>query len=74
MVKVKNIDALVDDLMTRPPPGATRPTKPTKPKDGDFVKQAADNLSANFAFMDDIHYFIARTGFLSRLSNAAFLV
>jgi len=28
MVKVNNTDALVDDLMNRPPPGA-RPTKPT---------------------------------------------
>jgi hypothetical protein len=73
MVKVNNTDALVDDLMNRPPPGA-RPTKPTKPKDGDFVKQAADNLSANFAFIYDIHYFIARSGFSSRLRNAAFLV
>jgi len=77
MVKVNNITALVDDLMTRPPPPppkGTRPTKPTKPKDGDFVEQAAKNLSANFAFVSDIHYFIARSGFLSRLSNAAFFV
>jgi hypothetical protein len=77
IVNIKNIDALVDDLMTRPPPSppkGTRPTKPTKPKDGDFVKQAAKNLSANFAFVFDIHYFIARSGFLSRLRNAGFLV
>ena len=74
MVQVKNIDALVDDLMSKSPPGATRPAKPAKAKDGDFVKQAANNLSANFAFVYDIHYFIARSGFLSRLRNAAFLV
>lgn len=75
LVKVNNIDALVDDLMTRPPlppPKGTRSAKPTKPRN--FVEQAADNLSANFAFVFDIHYFIARSGFLSRLSNAAFLV
>jgi hypothetical protein len=46
MVKVKSIDALVDELMTRPPPRGTRPTKPTQPKDGDFVEQAANNLSS----------------------------
>ena len=73
MVKVNNIDALVDDLMIRPPPPPPKGSKaPTKPMN--FVEQAATNLSANFAFVFDIHYFIAWSGFLSRLKNAAFLV
>jgi hypothetical protein len=73
MVKINNIEALVDDLMTRPPPGRKLPTKPAKPQDGDYVKQAAENLKANFAFVDDIHYMIARAFFLSQLRKAAFL-
>src|SRR5258708_29063118 len=73
MVKVDNIDAVVDDLMTRPPPPPPKgagPTKPTRPKN--FVEQAATNLSANFAFVEGegIHYFTAKAGFLSRLRNA----
>ncbi|MFO1350256.1 MAG: hypothetical protein U1F68_06080 [Gammaproteobacteria bacterium] len=80
-VKVGNLEAVVDDLITRPPPGSKPGAKPAKPKDGDFVRVAAENLSANFVFVEynaktgtgDIHYFIARAFFLSRLRAANFL-
>lgn len=64
------IDSVVDDLMTRPSPKAKPSTKPAK----SFVEQAADNLMANFIFVeqDDIHYFIARAFFLSKLRSAPF--
>ncbi len=73
-VNVSNyIGSVVDDLMARPAPiRGMPPAKPPKPKDGDFVEQAAKNLSANYIFPDDVHYFIARAFFLSRLRNAAF--
>jgi hypothetical protein len=72
--KVSNyIGSVVDDLMTRPVPiRGGPPAKPPKPKDGDFVETAARNLKANYIFPDDVHYFIARAFFLSRLRNAAF--
>jgi hypothetical protein len=66
-------EARLDEFMTHPPPGHKSPTKAAKPRDGDYVKQAADNLRANVHFMDDIHYFIAREFFLSRLRQADFL-
>lgn len=73
------IDSVVDDLMTRPPPKAKPAAKPAKPKDGDFVAQAAANLLANFIFVEAdaaetgrTHYFIARAFFASRLRNATF--
>jgi hypothetical protein len=67
------IGSVVDDLMARPVPiRGMPPAKPPKPKDGDFVEQAAKNLSNNYIFPDDVHYFIARAFFLSRLRNVAF--
>jgi hypothetical protein len=73
MVKVDNIDATVDELMTRPPP---KPIQPKKPMN--FVEQATTNLRANFAFVEgetmEMHYLTAKVGFLSRLRNAGFLV
>lgn len=68
----KTIGPLVDDLMTRPVPGAKPPKTPPRPRDGDFVKQAADQLNANFAFIPDVHYTIARAFFEARLRDAAF--
>jgi len=73
MVKVDNIDATVDELMTRPPP------KPIQSKKAmNFVEQAATNPRTNFAFVEgetmEMHYLTAKVGFLSRLRNAGFLV
>jgi hypothetical protein len=66
------IGSVVDDLMARPVPiRGMPPQKPSKPKDGDFVEQAARNLKENYIFPDDVHYFIARAFFASRLRNAA---
>ena len=67
------IGSVVDDLMGRPAPiRGMPPAKPPKPKDGDFVEQAAKNLGDNYIFPDDVHYFIARAFFASRLRDAAF--
>jgi hypothetical protein len=73
MVKVNDLDpGFVDDVMMPPPPKGAPPRHPRKPPPGEFVQQAADNLSAKLAFPAEIHYVIARTGFLSRLSNLHF--
>jgi hypothetical protein len=67
------IGSVVDDLMARPAPVRGKPpAKPPKPMDGDFVAQAATNLGSNYIFPSDVHYFIARAFFLSRLRNAKF--
>jgi hypothetical protein len=67
------IGSVVDDLMARPVPiRGMPPPKPPKPQDGDFVAQAAKNLSNNYIFPEDVHYFIARAFFLSRLRKVVF--
>ncbi len=86
MVKVNNISAVVDDLMTRPAPQS--PGKPSKvvakpgakaiakPQPGAFVKQAIANLKANFIFPENdaaMHYVIPRAFLSARLRDATFL-
>jgi hypothetical protein len=75
----KFVSPNVDDLMSRLPAGRKPPAPPAKgkappkPPDGEFLKQAIANLSANYAFPKDIHYITARMGLLSRLRGATFL-
>jgi hypothetical protein len=69
-IGLANVD--VDKLMNQSPPGAKPPARPAVPKDGDFVAQAAGNLTSQVAFGDDIHYDIARDFFLERLKNVTF--
>lgn len=56
----------VDDLMSRVPPARMLPKHY---KDFNFVQKMAANLAANAVFPDDVHYFIAKTFFLSRLKD-----
>lgn len=70
LVSQAAVDEAVDTILSRPLP---TPPPPTKAKDGDFVKEAADKMRANYAFPDDVHYFIAKYFFLTQLRNADFL-
>jgi hypothetical protein len=67
MVKVNDLDpAYVDGLMMpAKPAGAPKGKKPA----GEFVQGAIKNMRDAIAFPGDIHYVIARDGFLSRLSK-----
>jgi hypothetical protein len=67
MVKVNDLDpAYVDGVMMPIKPGDT--LKGKKPA-GEFVQGAIKNMRDTIAFPSDIHYIIARDGFLSRLSK-----
>jgi hypothetical protein len=69
MVKVNDLDpAYVDGFMIPAEPGGTGLKRKGK-SPGDFVKAAIKNVKDAFPFPDDIHYMIARGGFLSRLSK-----
>ena len=70
------IDKVADDLIARAKPPAAAPARPTAAKDGEFVKQAAENFRAGYIFpfndsdaRGGIHYFIARAFLLERLRN-----
>ena len=54
-----DIDAAFDDLLSHPP---------AKPRD--IFKKLHDPLDAKYSFPKDVHYMIAREGFLERLKGA----
>jgi hypothetical protein len=72
LVKVNDLDpTFVDGLMI--PPAPDGPPLKYKPRPhGEFVQQAISNVRSGVAFPKDIHYIIARGGFLNRLSNFGF--
>jgi hypothetical protein len=59
--------AFVDEFMVPVLPSGAAPERKSKP-DGDFLQQAIRN-ARDFPFPNDIHYMIARGGFLSRLAT-----
>ena len=69
MVKVNDLDpSFVDSFMIPPTPdGAPFKHKP-RPQ-GEFLQQAIKNVREAFPFPKDIHYMIARGGFVDRLSK-----
>jgi hypothetical protein len=67
MVKVNDLDpAYVDGLMMPAKPAEAPKVKKVS---GEFVQGAIRNVRDAVAFPGDIHYIIARDGFLSRLSK-----
>jgi hypothetical protein len=68
VVTVNDLDpAFVDEFMVPVLPSGASPERKSKP-DGDFLQQAIRN-ARDFPFPADIHYMIARGGFLSRLGT-----
>jgi hypothetical protein len=67
MVKVNDLaPSFVDSLMIPPTVGRT----PFKHKPhGEFLQQAITNVRNAIPFPEDIHYIIARDGFLDRLNK-----
>jgi hypothetical protein len=68
VVTVNDLDpAYVDEFMTSVlPSGVSSEKKPMA--SGDFLRQVIKNAK-DFPFPEDIHYMIARGGFLSRLGT-----
>jgi hypothetical protein len=72
------IDKVADDLIARAKPTAAPPSRTSAAKDGEFVKQAAENFKAGYIFpfnegdaRGGIHYFIARAFLLERLRSVS---
>ena len=68
VVTVNDLDpAFVDEFMVPVLPSGASTAGKSK-EDGDFLRQAIKN-ARDFTFPEDIHYMIARGGFLSRLAT-----
>ena len=69
MVKVNDLDpAFVDSFMI-PPTMDGAPLRHKPIQHGEFLQNAIKNVRQAFPFPKDIHYMIARGGFLDRLSK-----
>jgi hypothetical protein len=69
MVKVNDLDPAFVDRFMLPPTADVTPSKRKSRPDRTFLEQAIANVRREFPFPEDIHYMIARGGFLDRLSK-----
>lgn len=70
MVRVNDLDpAFVDRFMIPQVADQPRLNHKPSPQHGEFLQHAISNVRDAFPFPKDIHYMIARGGFLSRLSK-----
>ena len=69
MVKVNDLDPSFVDRFMIPPAADGAPSMHKPWPQGKFLQQAITNVREAFPFPKDIHYMIARGGFLDRLSK-----
>ncbi len=69
MVKVNDLDPSFVDRFMIPPTADGAPSMHKSWPQGKFLGQAITNVREAFPFPKDIHYMIARGGFLDRLSK-----